>query len=77
MVNYQNPAFQWAKLILGILMLVGVGLIGYKVVAPTSKDTYQPGSQGTSYETRHYALIDIPIGGCATWRAAVKEGVKK
>ena len=77
-MEYQNPAFQWWKVILGIIGAVLLASISYKINAPTSKDNYAAGSQPTTNDTKNYGLVVGPIfGGCASTTSAIKPEVKK
>jgi NADH:ubiquinone oxidoreductase subunit 3 (subunit A) len=74
-MRYDNPTFQWAKVILGVLMLAALALIGTKVMQPQSKDTYASGSLPSQPTTKVYSILYI--GGCATTKAVVSSEAKK
>jgi hypothetical protein len=56
-----------------IFLLIILGAITFKIIQPTSKDVFSPGAQQATYETKHYALIDLPMGGCSYLRPAITE----
>lgn len=65
-MEYQNPGFQWAKLILGVLILFGLGIISYKVVQRTEKNIFETGASSLETHRNDWPLsIHLFEGGCS------------
>ena len=52
-----------------LLLLVLIGGIGYRVVAPTSKTVVGQGGKVVNISTE---TPKVPLGGCAIWRLNTK-----
>ena len=59
----------YAYVALGIIFLVLIGGIGYKIVAPTTKTII---GQGGRLITVNTEVPKVPLGGCAFWRLNTK-----